>query len=127
MTKLNITPIPEPTPVLMGGTGKRVFDSIKVGLSNIPGYKDKTKFNQSELVLISKMMLLFDSALREEKAELTELREKLWVICNKEDITTASEFKTLNRIKTDIRKLRKMRNTIVSINQKVKKQTKELQ
>jgi hypothetical protein len=125
MTKLNITPIPEPTPVLMGGTGKRVFDNIKVGLFNIPGYKDKTKFNQSELTLISKMMLLIDTALKEEKAELTELREKLQ--CDKEDITTASEFKTLNRIKTDIRKLRKMRQTITSINQKVKKQTKQLQ
>jgi hypothetical protein len=126
MTKLNITTTQEPTSVILGGSGKRVFDGMKVGLIKINS-QDPVKFSQAELTLISKMMLLFDSALREEKAELTELREKLWAVCDKEDITTASEFKTLNRIKTDIRKLRKLRQTIVSINQKVKKQTKQLQ
>jgi hypothetical protein len=126
MTKLEIAPIPDPIPVLMGGTGQRTFNSMKVGLIKINS-QDPVKFNQSELTLISKMMLLIDTALKEEKAELTELREKLWAVCDKEDITTASEFKTLNRIKTDIRKLRKLRQTIVSINQKVKKQTKQLQ
>ena len=130
MTKLNLTPTPEVTPTILGGSGKRAFDGIKVGLINIRGldkYQSKEKFNQSELTFIRKMMLLAEEAIQEQKEELTILREKLWNACDKEDITTASTFKTLNQVKNDLKKIRKLKRTIVSVNQKVKKQTKELQ
>jgi len=126
MTKLNITTAQEPTPTILGGSGKRAFDGMKVGLIKINS-KDPVKFSQAELTFIRKLMLVAEEAMNEEQEYLTELREKLWQQCDKEDVSTSSEFKTLNKVKTEIKKIRKLKRTIVSINQKVKKQTKELQ
>jgi hypothetical protein len=132
MSKLTLQ-ITEPTvPVLEGGTGKtgkkKHYNPI-VMAGNLPVVSlqllpVKSMLNQSEIKFMQQFLKLTDQAVVETRNDLVHLRELLWCSCDKQEPESIHSFRELNKVKNQLRKLRKVRATIASINSKLKSQSK---
>lgn len=129
-TKIIITA--KPIPVIEGGSGviganvNDCADGINTLISTWKRNRNTKQFNHSELAMLSTLAKIALDAMQEVQQEDKELRELLWSKCNPEDEGTRQVFDDMNKVKTNLKKLKKQIKTTESILLKLKKQTRSL-
>lgn len=119
-----ISLVSKPVPVIEGGTGlTAAFPALT---STWKKKRLAKQFNHSELTLLAKFMKLTLDTMKEMYNEGKQVREELWQKCNPDNPDTRWAFDDLNKIKAELKKLKRDIKTTESILLKIKKQIRSL-